>query len=400
MKRPARLDLSVRWEAAKALSAHLPAGTFADDPETRRQALLDLARVLNDDLNDPYAMTQTLEKVHGWQGSMALLNALQQAPTALNNAHRAATEQWVIAHQVTPRFEVGKRVTMADPKDPNIQHEGEVAQIETDLAVYLIHVPGLGHTRDAATGEVQGIRFAFEDCHPIGDEAEAPAAQSTAEAASKDTPDTAPEPDPATEGSASTAEHGEQQNQQKPSRRRRREAAEPPKLTMSHIWFVVSLGVVSFLLALGLMFWVFGEETSASGIWEFTVDVMGQDAEMRGHTVDMALFIVVPLLVILAIFAKWLPNLNTLKWMTRSGLAGVALMGSAALMNPALDQNKAYAQGEEQQSEDSSKSKKKKSASKGSGLDLGSAVAGAATAKTASGDESSADTTRRKKKRR
>jgi len=389
MKRPARLDLSVRWEAAKALCVALPADTYGASADEKRQAMLDLARVLNEDLSDPYAMTQKLEKNHGWRGSMALVNAMQQAPAALDTAHRAATEQWVIAHHVTPRFALGKRVTVADTKDPDAHHEGEIVRIETDLAVYVIHVPALGHRRDAATGEVQGFRCAFEDCHPIDQAEEAPAAEPAA-------PET-PQTNQAVESNDTPAAEPAQPASSK--RRARKPATEETRLTLSHVGFVLSFALVAFTLALGLAYLLDGGSWSPVDFWDYTVWSLSGESDMRGHIVDAALFIALPLLVVLAVIAKWLPRLGTLKWMTRSAVASAALIGSAAIMNPALNQNTGVTQSEEQSSEKGGKSKKKK-AGKGGGLDLGSAVAGVASAKSASDDASSETTERRKKKRR
>lgn len=158
--RPKRDDCEVVLAAARELAEELCSHYSDFGPVDKAAAAL--AEVLEDGTFDGYTIAKELEGYpHNWFGLNAeCVEILDDAMTALSDAHEEAVAAWVKAEGVLSRLAVGATVTVADVVHEHGRgtYEGKITRAYLERAQYLVCFPALGHVEKVnwETGEGVG----------------------------------------------------------------------------------------------------------------------------------------------------------------------------------------------------------------------------------------------------
>jgi len=113
-----------------------------------------------------------------WDGDSQLVDILDMASLYASQAYNEILKEWVIAAHIKPTFKVGDKVrVIAERKyraDKGVEHVGEIIQVDTDIAVYVVCITALGHIGMENEGKpmslrrtgTNGILYPFEDVRP------------------------------------------------------------------------------------------------------------------------------------------------------------------------------------------------------------------------------------------
>lgn len=129
---------------------------------TVEEIALDLKKTLSPmDIyrGDGYELAKKLESEWGISPNTELVEILNSLDTHIRRACREAEKKWVKDCWITPKYSIGDKVHVSRK---NKIYEGEIVEIRSDLAEYVIFVEELGHVREGESGTLGAIEH-FED---------------------------------------------------------------------------------------------------------------------------------------------------------------------------------------------------------------------------------------------
>lgn len=160
-----RDDAVLQWVALKLMPA-IKAWLGKDNMDTDDELTEAIKSVLEDSYDwDGYALAKEFDS-QGWSSDAALVDVLSSADHYLYTARNAIVEEWVKAHDVTPKFKVDDAV-MVRQGDEGINAGAAGKQIPKGTALngvidsirghtYTVTIAELGHVR---SGDPSGPQF-------------------------------------------------------------------------------------------------------------------------------------------------------------------------------------------------------------------------------------------------
>lgn len=162
--RPTRHSKAVLEAAARRLA---PSLANTNDPD--EGMIQTIARVLEQEAPwfDAYQMTKRLDDDYGWGCNSDTVDACECASSIVNELVRHETVAWVKKCDIRPRQKLGDQVsvTTRDGSGTPGTFTGEIVQIDSDQATYVVMIPALGHVREGLG--TYGIRVHYEQLHEL-----------------------------------------------------------------------------------------------------------------------------------------------------------------------------------------------------------------------------------------